>query len=422
MTSRLAMTRLRILPLTMAITIATALTIGSAGVAHAETDADVLAQVDRIVRAKFYAPEVMRERGWDASVAAARAAWAGASPARRHELLAELVATLRTSHTEYFAPDSPRHAQLLAIFESNLVTNKDACPDPAKVLPMPIEVPDAGVWWQRIEGRWYVGGVLDDGPARSAGLLLGDEVVTADGKPFQPVAAFAAGPDRTVRLGVRRSKGGKLRTLSLRPRRVSPQAAFRAALGASARIVERGRHRVAYVHVWSWTGDVMQEALEDAIARLNEQKPTAFVVDIRDGWGGASPDFVRIFDKDVPLLSVTTRDGAVHARDAHIRVPAVLLTNRGSKSGKEIIAYAVKKHGLARIVGEPTGGAVLPGGPFCLDNGAVLYLARSRLTVDGEVLEGKGVAPDVAVPFDLRHAAGRDRQLEAAIDVVTGAR
>jgi carboxyl-terminal processing protease len=400
------------------------LTLPITSVARGETvaDADVLAQVDRLVRARFYSPDVLRDRGWDRQVAAARAAWAGASPARRHLLLAELVASLRTSHTEYFAPDSPRHAQLLAIFESNLVTNKDACPDPAKILPMPIEVPDAGVWWQRIEGRWYVGGVLDDGPARSAGLLLGDEVVTADGKPFQPVTAFAGGPDRTVRLAVRRSKGGKLRTLSLRPRRVSPLAAFRTALGAWARIDERGRHRVAYVHVWSWTGDVMQEALEDAIARLNEQKPTAFVVDIRDGWGGASPDFVRIFDKDVPLLSVTTRDGAVHARDAHIRVPAVLLTNRGSKSGKEIIAYAVKKHGLARIVGEPTGGAVLPGGPFCLDNGAVLYLARSRLTVDGEVLEGKGVAPDVLVPFDIRHAAGRDRQLEAALDELTRSR
>jgi hypothetical protein len=32
------------------------------------------------------------------------------------------------------------------------------------------------------------------------------------------------------------------------------------------------------------------------------------------------------------------------------------------------------------------------------------------------VLEGKGVEPDVAVAFDVRHAAGRDRQLEAALD------
>jgi carboxyl-terminal processing protease len=45
----------------------------------------------------------------------------------------------------------------------------------------------------------------------------------------------------------------------------------------------------------------------------------------------------------------------------------------------------------------------------------VLYLASAAVTVDGDVLEGKGVAPDVAVPFDLRYAAGRDPQLEAAL-------
>jgi carboxyl-terminal processing protease len=123
----------------------------------------------------------------------------------------------------------------------------------------------------------------------------------------------------------------------------------------------------------------------------------------------------------VPVLASTSRDGAVFASDPTIRVPATLLINRGSRSGKEVIAYAAKKHRLARLVGETTGGSVLPGGPFCLDNGAVLYLARSKLTVDGEVLEAQGVAPDLVVPFDLRYAAGRDLQLEAALDAAATA-
>jgi carboxyl-terminal processing protease len=140
------------------------------------------------------------------------------------------------------------------------------------------------------------------------------------------------------------------------------------------------------------------------------------VLDLRDGWGGAAPDYLRIFNRDVPALQSTTRDGTVYAQDPHIRVPATVLINRGTRSGKEIIAYAIKKHHLARMVGDNTGGAVLPGSPFCLDNGAILYLTSSRLTVDGEVLEAKGVAPDVVVSFDLRYAAGRDPQLEAALD------
>lgn len=261
-------------------------------------DADVLAQVDRLVRANFYSPEALTERRWGDGVRGARKAFDRASPDRRHQILAALVATLRTSHTEYLAPDDPRHAQLLSIFESTLPGDKDACPDPSKLPPLPIEVSDAGVWW----------------------------------------------------------------------------------------------------------------------VSINQKAPTAFVLDLRDGWGGAAPEYLRIFHGDVPALQSTTRDGTSYFHDPHIRVPATVLVNRGTRSGKEIIAYAIKKHGLARIVGDNTGGAVLPGRPFCLDDGGILYVASWRLTVDGEVLEGKGVAPDVRVAFDLRHAGGRDPQLEAALD------
>jgi carboxyl-terminal processing protease len=162
----------------------------------------------------------------------------------------------------------------------------------------------------------------------------------------------------------------------------------------------------------------MQEALEQAISELNRQRPTGFVIDLRDGWGGASPDYLRIFDTQIPVIERVERGGESQRVDRHIHVPAAVLINRGSRSGKEAIAYGVKQHHLAKLVGERTGGAVLAGGIFCLEDGAVLYLASGAVTVDGEVLEGKGVAPDVAVPFDIRYAAGRDLQLEAALDAL----
>jgi len=97
------------------------------------------------------------------------------------------------------------------------------------------------------------------------------------------------------------------------------------------------------------------------------------------------------------------------------------MVNAGSRSGKEGIAYAVKEHHLATLVGERTGGSVLPGSLFCLEDGAVLYLAVGSLTVDGERLEGRGVTPDKEVPFDVRYAAGRDPQLEEAMATVVSA-
>jgi carboxyl-terminal processing protease len=42
------------------------------------------------------------------------------------------------------------------------------------------------------------------------------------------------------------------------------------------------------------------------------------------------------------------------------------------------------------------------------------------VTVDGERLEGKGVEPTIKVPFDIRYAAGKDPQLEKAIEYLSG--
>lgn len=379
----------------------------------ARAEPDLLGQIDTLVRTKFYAPAVLAQRGWDASVRAARDQLARA-PARRDEILERLVASLATSHTEYIAADDPKHAQILSIFGDILPQAKDRCPDLSKLPRLPVAVPELGVWWQQRDGHWFVGGVLEDLPAAKAGMLLGDEVVTANGRPFQPVASLAAG--RAVTLAIRRTRGGPLRSITVTPVVVQPQAAFRDAIGASARVVSHRGKRVAYVRVWSWAGLPMQDALEDAIDKLNAQSPDAFVVDLRDGWGGASPDYLRIFDRDVPVIAFTDRDGQGGRSDRHIHVPAVVLINGGSRSGKEAVAYGIRKHKLATLVGERTAGAFLAGGVYCLDNGALLYLAAAAVTVDGDVLEGKGVPPDVRVPFDLRYAGGKDPQLAAALD------
>ncbi len=72
------------------------------------------------------------------------------------------------------------------------------------------------------------------------------------------------------------------------------------------------------------------------------------------------------------------------------------------------------------MVGERTAGAVLAGRFNVLSDGSLLYLAVNDVRVDGVRLEGRGVAPDVEVPFDPAYAAGRDPQLEKAVEVATG--
>jgi carboxyl-terminal processing protease len=379
---------------------------------------DLVAEVDALVRARFLSPSRLPELGWDGAVATARSAFSKTSdPAARTAVLRELLATLRTSHTGYYPRTDPAFWDLASIFEPVLARTcaKDRAP------PLPVTSDAVGVFWRQLEGRWFVGGLYAGGPAEQAGLLTGDEVVTAGGAPFGPVVAFAGKAGTPVALEVRRTHLGPTLAVPVTPISVRPVEALRQAVAASFRVVERGNRKLAYLRVWAWTSPELQQAVLQGIARANEAGVDGYVLDLRDGWGGASPHDLSIFMKEVPVLEGIAPDGAVDRFDAQLRKPTVVLVNGGTRSGKEMLAFAIRRHSLARLVGERTAGAVVYGAPFCLSDGALLLLAVTDARVDGERLEGRGVAPDVEVPWDLRHAAGRDPQLERALQLLAGA-
>jgi carboxyl-terminal processing protease len=98
-----------------------------------------------------------------------------------------------------------------------------------------------------------------------------------------------------------------------------------------------------------------------------------------------------------------------------------MLIDEGSRSGKEVLAYAFKKHHVGILVGHKTAGMVLAGMCRPLADGSVLYLAVQNVLVDGESLEGIGVEPDVTVERNLPYSQGRDEQLEAAVQALLSA-
>lgn len=375
-----------------------------------------LDQIAVLVRDKFYSAQLLTQVHWDERVAQAQVQLAHArTQPEREAILKALVASLGTSHTEYIPRTEPKYWDLFGIFEEWLGKAREQCS--AEDLPaLPLSVPSVGVYWKKLDERWYIGGVYDGGPAQTAQLQLGDELLDADGQPFHPITSFAGKQGKRVVLRYRRERGASPRNTAVVPALVRPNESLREAMRGSARVIEHGGSRIGYVHVWSWAGEDMQRELRACINRLNQARIDGFVLDIRDGWGGASPEYLDVFQREIPVLTVTSRDGKSTSFDNQIRVPAAVLINAGSRSGKEAVAFGVKKFGLAKLIGENTAGAVTMGSPFCLHDGALLYLAVMSVSVDGQTLEGKGVSPDFTVPFDIRHAAGRDAQLEAALD------
>jgi carboxyl-terminal processing protease len=218
-----------------------------------------------------------------------------------------------------------------------------------------------------------------------------------------------------VTITVQRTAGAAPMNLTVRPAQLEPEAALLTAMEQSIRLIEAGGRRVGYVHAWSYAGEAFHELLQGEVAFGALKDADALVLDLRGGWGGASPTYLNLFNPRVPALTQVGRDGQANTFDFQWRKPVALLVDGGSRSGKEVLAYGFKKYGLGPVVGAKTAGAVVGGRPFLIRGGMLLYLAVADTRVDGERLEGRGIVPDVEVPFSLPYAEGRDPQLDAAV-------
>lgn len=373
--------------------------------ARADTSKRYVALGDEIVRnvrEQFFDAE--RGRVWAEKHARYGAAAKDASDFER--LTAAALAELASSHTAYYAKDSLENLQLRSLFSSIIKG------------PSP-EVESIGADFAKLPDGTFVRHVFVGGPAASAGLLRGDRIVSADGKPFDPVRSLRGKHGRPVALEVERVKGAAPLKLNVVPRKTRPAEEWLTAQDKASTVVDRAGRRIAYTHMYSCAGPEPLGLLERMIKeRFTEAE--ALIIDIRDGWGGCPPELLNLFNPFLPALRFVSRDGNERMWLARWDKPVVLLINGNTRSGKEMVAFAFQKHDIGPVVGERTAGAFLAGKPIPLSDGSLLYLATETVQVDGVMLEGKGVPPDIEVASGLFHAAGSDPQRERALDIAAG--
>ncbi len=389
---------------------------GAPGPAHADSNTALLDEVWRTVRDRFYDPNL---RGLDWAAIHERYA-AQAASATSDEAVAAvcntMLAELHASHTELYTPAEPAYYQLADVFAGALRRRGLDHVFPGGR----ITYPGIGIFTRTDgQGRVFVTGVIEDTPARRAGLLVGDEILAADQAPFQPVLSFRSKVGSPVALSIRRRRDGPVELVMVEPAELQPHEMFLHGLQASARLIAAGGVRVGYVHVWSYAGEAYQQALEQLIAEGVLKDADALVLDLREGWGGAVPEYLDLFNARAPTMRVRNRDGREDIENIKWRRPVAMLVNERSRSGKEVLAFGFKKYQLGELVGARTTGAVLAATAFLMGNGDLLVLAVDDVQVDNERLEGVGVEPTVPVPFDNSYAGGRDPQLDRAVELLS---
>ena len=371
-------------------------------------------EVWRLVKDRFY-DKATNGVDWDkAKGRYEKKAEAAATPEELSEVINAMLAELRTSHTRYYIRSEVDYYGLTSIFRNGPLRDELAKYFPGGV----VQYTGIGITTAVEGGRTFVRDVLEGGPGDKAGLKRGDELLAANAEPFRGVGSFTGKAGKECRLIVMYGPNpGDVRQVPVVPEVIIPDKLYYDAMKESARIIEAHGKKIAYIHVWSYAGDQYQDLLAELVTG-KLAGADALVLDIRDGWGGASPEYLDLFNTRVPLITEINRDGKRAAMDTQWRKPVVMLINEGARSGKEILAYGFRKYGIGKLVGTKTAGYVMGGRPFMLASGNMLYLAVVDVLVDGERLEGAGVEPDVEVPMPLEYTHGKDPQLDKALEML----
>lgn len=403
------------------------------------------------IEKKFFDETLLKQLDWRGRANAVRPSVLSAErtedAARR---INGLLSELKTSHTALYTPDDYQYYILLDVLRgywetTDLVSRRFWGSGPY--------YPGIGAFTRQVEDRHFVDGILEGSPADRAGLMYGDEILSVDGRPYSPIAAFRGKIGATVELEIRRRSDAAPRRLQVSVNPTRPTAAFAVATEASARIIEREGRRIGYVHIWSSNEST---AFKNALAKLEPQsivqdrlrqkgvsvipnmlsgadlqlpKPLdSLIVDMRGRVGGnvvVAGQYLDLLDPRTywgDWQAVTRSQGRSPGilKNPPFRGRSALLIDHHTRSAAEFMAHGYKRNGFGPVIGTPTAGAGSSGALFVMPGDLLLYVAVARHEQqDGQRLEGVGVSPDHRVERPLPYAAGADPVLDAAVELLS---
>lgn len=321
------------------------------------------------------------------------------SPAEFNDAMDTMIAKFGDSHFDFLT----REDQGYYLFDGFAKADKAA------------KMPNVGAWFKKTSDGYTVQMVLNGGAAEAAGLRKGDLVTRIDGQPFTPVASLFSKVGKKAQLEVKPKNSSSPKTFELEVTETPGHDMFLEASRKSGRIIEQGGKKIAYFHLWTMANDKFRAALESFVYG-RAQDSDAFILDIRDGFGGRPEGYGDpFFRPDAKLEWIVGSGGTVRQLFGYGR-PLVVIVNEGSRSAKEVFSYLIKKSGRATLVGNHTAGDVLGTSPSPVGDWAYVEIPMVDVKVDGIRLEKNPVQADVQVSPEF-DASGKDLYLEKALEV-----
>ncbi len=259
------------------------------------------------------------------------------------------------------------------------------------------------------EGRLRILSVMDDTPAKEAGLRKGDNIVQVEEESTESMTVSEAAsrlrgkPGTTVTIWISR-KGVKA------PRRMVIERRVIRVRSVEARMLPGG---VAYV----WVKNFQKGTTEEVQSFLTDHRrgiTGGLVLDLRDDSGGIMQEAIKLSDlflAEGVIVSTRSRlEGEEEVDSATLgdpweETPLVVLVNQSSASASEIVAGALKMSGRATLVGRRTFGKGSIQYLRELGRGALKMTVAQYLTPGDVSVQASGIQPHVElIPMFLDEA------------------
>lgn len=202
--------------------------------------------------------------------------------------------------------------------------------------------------------------------------------------------------------------------------------------------------RIAYVRLTEFQQETYND-LKKALEPLREEGMTGLILDLRSNPGGLLDSAIRVANLFLPpdkLVVYTRGRGATRYQEYRTRrnemlidesVPLVVMINRGSASGSEIIAGALSDWNRAVLLGERSFGkasvqTVIPLRVEGFEGTALKLTIAHYHTPNDRRIEGEGIMPDIEISqtegtpgvYSSEFNLEDDAQLQRAFDLLRG--
>ena len=278
-----------------------------------------------------------------------------------------------------------------------------------------------GAYVSKVNGSITIVSPIAGSPAEKAGIKADDVILKVDGNTTQglsvaEVIAKIRGPKGTSVTLLIQHKGEDtfVEMTIVRDAITIPSV--------SSKVLTS---EIAYIQITQFASNTTNE-FTSALSAAVDNGSKGIVLDLRGNPGGYLSVVADIADEfldgGIILYEATDKLVILHEWDAKpgglaVDTPLVVLVDKGSASGSEVLAGALQDHERALIVGTTTYGKGSVDSLFKMSDGSAIYLTISRwLTPDKHAIEGKGITPDYIIAItDDDIAAGKDPQLDYAI-------